>query len=492
MQSSEAISPLIHSWLRKVRLAYIPGPTTPLLESFVIDLLESFHNHGHEVENQPGGETDVLLTTAGFGEPLSWRRALLFTGRRRLHLDHLPTLFTLVHATPAQFRAALAVFDKALAKEPPNPADYELPGMAATAYHTLHEQGRRGGPILSLIRMVQSQAKCIRIILVIGEDHPEEAYTFDLVGAHPRTSAADPQAFYQDLMLRILTAACTNEVTAHEIQGEAISFEAWKALSTPPAMLAAGIELGKRHFFTEMVQVDRLVNVPAVGEAIADQYSEGCFATWEPALGALITTITGSARPVDKGNLTDDELAVIIGSRPDGEGVFVRQVQGKRNDPPSSEAVEMMEMDSVLPKIGLGREWGSPQLVPVVRSRLHGHRGVNAYDPRRVEHVYLDEPYYHYPVSCSTQAQVFAVRSAFARAEALQNPGDPRQIVFTILPGHGVLIVEKWVAGKLPFELIWEAMDDDALQIHNLIPQGALTFRPGVDGRMKLVELPVP
>jgi hypothetical protein len=195
---------------------------------------------------------------------------------------------------------------------------------------------------------------------------------------------------------------------------------------------------------------------------------------------------------VDKGNLTDDELAVIVGSRPDGEGVFVRQVQGKRNDPPSSEAVEMMEMDSVLPKIGLGREWGSPQLVPVVRSRLHGHRGVNAYDPRRVEHVYLDEPYYQYPVSCSTQAQVFAVRSAFARAEALQNPGDPRQIVFTLLPGHGVLIVEKWVAGKLPFELIWEAMDDDALQIHNLIPQGALTFHPGADGRMKLVELPVP
>jgi hypothetical protein len=458
--------------------------------------LESLRNYGHEVERHPGAETDVLLTTAEFGEPLSWRKSLLFTGRRRLHLDHLPTLFTLVHATPAQFTEALAVFKKALVKELPDPVDYELPGLASSAYHTLHEQGRRGGPILSLIRMVQAQSKCIRIILVIGEDSPQEAYTFDLVGAYPRTPAADSQAFYQDLMLRILTAACTSEVTTHEIQGEAISFEAWMALSTPPAMRTAGIELGKRHFFTEMVQVERLVSVPAVGEAIANQYSEGCFATWEPTLGALISTITGSARPVDKGHLTDDELAVIAGSKPDGKGVFVRQVSGKRNDPPSSEAVEMMEMDRVLPKIslprpgqGLGGEWGTPQEAPVVRSRLHGHRGVSAYDPKRVEHVYLDEPYYHYPVSCSTQAQVFAVRSAFSRSEALQNPQDPRQIVFTVLPGHGVLIVEKWVIGKAPFELIWEAMDDGALQIHNLIPQGALTFHPDAAGRMILVEL---
>lgn len=500
-----------HAWLRRLRVAYVAGATTPLLEKFVAQLMEHFHQLGHTILLRPEDDPEVLITTAAFEKPLSWRASLLFTGRQRFKLEHMPVVFTLIHATPRRLQELLDHFQAALVKDPPDPADYQFPGLTPRAYHTLYEQGRRGGPILSVVRLVQSQAMCIRIILVVGEDGPEaqplEAYTFDLVGAHPRTDAFDPEAFYQDLALRIITAASTSEVTEHQLVGEPIPQELWRCLSTPAAMIRAGRELGKRGFFTEMVQVSNLVNAPAVHDAVSSQYSEGCYATWDPVLDALVTTVTGSARPVDKEKLTEDELAVIAGVRPDGKGALIRHVEGKRNDPPSSEAVELVEMDSALPRLNLGAEGrmhterlpkmparppnvpvAAPPNVPVARSKLHGHRGVRSYDPAQVEHVRLDAPFYHYPVSCSTEAQARAIRAAFSRSQALTHPEDLRQVAFTVLPGHGVVIVEKWAPGKVPFQAIWECMDSGALKIESLIPQGPFTFVPDETGRMRLQE----
>ncbi|MCS6907858.1 MAG: hypothetical protein RML93_08250 [Anaerolineales bacterium] len=480
-----AIQKPIHSWLRPVRVACVDGDATPLLKRFNEELLKRFSAHGHIVQPSPNAETDILITSAPFGEPLDWRRAYLFIARRKFDLPRLPTLFTALQTTPQRLQQLLERFKAALAKPKPDPKDFEFPGLAPTAYRTLYEQGKRGGPILSLIRMIQAQAKCIRILLLVGEEEPVEAYTFDLVGAHPRTSAFPREAFYEDIMLRMITAACTQEITHHQVIGEVIPATVWQSLSTPAAMRRAGCELGKRHFFTEMVRIADLVNVPAIAESVASQYSEGCFATWEPALHALIATITGSARPVDKDNLSDDELAVIVGVRPDGQGALVRHVEGKRNDPPSSEAVELVLMDQNLPRITLGEEWGfrSPVEVPVTRSKLHGHRSVRSYNPHYVEHVHLDPAYYAYPVSCSTEAQAEAICRAFSKSEALRNPQDPRQVVFTIMPGHGVVIVEKWVRGKEPFQVIWEYMDQGLLEIDPLIPQGKFEFERTVSGR---------
>ncbi len=310
------------------------------------------------------------------------------------------------------------------------------------------------------------------------------------MGAHPRTDAGDPQAFYQDLMLRILTAVSTQEITQHQVLGEPLPLEVWRSLTTPAQMREGGRQLGLRGFFTEMVSIANLVAIPYIPETVASQYSEGCFATWEPAVNALVATVTGSARPVNKYNLSDDDLALIVGVRPDGLGAQVRHVRGLRNDPPSSEAVELMQMDASLPRLHLGAKLGyaKPVEAPVARSKLHGHRGVRRYNPRTVEHVALDEPYYHYPVSCATQAQAISTQVAFSRSQALQDPADPRQIVFTILPGHGVMIVEKWVPGKVPFQLIWEAMDSGDLQIESRVPQGMVVFAPDESGWMTLRE----
>jgi len=479
----------IHAWLRKINLFFIPDARTPLVEQIVSGLRDAFRELGHTVQEQPDEQTDLLLTSAPFAQPLNWREAVMFTGRRKFGLSHTPTTITLIHARSDEFQELLEHFKAALQKQPMDPADFTFDGLTETGHQTLMQQGQRGGAILALERLLQVQAKSIRILLVIGEDAPQAAYLFDLVGAHPRIETGDEKSFYSDIVLRMVTGLSTQEVTEHQIKGEQIPYNLWRELSTPSAMRAAARELGQRGFFTQMVRVADIVDVPAVGAALSDQYSEGCFATWDPQLDALIATITGSARPVDKDNITEDELAVIVGLRPDGKGALIRQVEDKRNDPPSSEAVEMMAMDEPLPKISITLETsksGNGFQVPVARSKLHGHRGVAAYHPDHVEYVQLDPPYYHYPVSCATEAQAVGIREAFARAEALLNPGDPRRLVFTVLPGHGVVMVEKWQADKAPFQLIWEYMDAGHLQIETPVPQGWYSYEPEADGRYHL------
>lgn len=491
MASQAALSSdLTHAWWRTIRVSLVSGPADPVLDEVIGHLRDHFRVHGHEVQAAPDDQTDVLVTTAPFGVPLNWRDSVMLTARKRFGLRRTPTTHTLVRVRPAELQGWLDRFAASLAKDPVDPADFAFPGLNDQAYHTLVEQGRRGGPIMALIRLLQAQSKCIRIILVVGDDHPEAAYYFDLVGAFPRVEASNPAAFYADMVKRVVTSASTSEITKHQVVPEPLSHAEWLAMATPAAMREAGQQLGLRGFFTEMIKIADLVNVPSVGDSIASQYSEGCFATWDPAVNGLVATITGSARPVEKENITDDELALIVGVRSDGLGAVVRHVEGKRNDSPSSEAVEMIEMDASLPQVQLGAEWGplAGRRVPVARSKLHGHRGVDRYDPRHVEFVPLDPPYYRYAVSCSTDAQARAVKSAFSRAEALRNPADPRQVVFTVLPGHGVVMVEKWVPGRAPFQVLWEAMDSGHLRVAKAVPQGPHGYAAEADGLVGLRE----
>lgn len=476
----------IHPWLRTSSIAFVPGSMTPLLERVSARLLESLRLLGHQVQATPDASTDAILTTARFGEVTNWSQALIFSARRRFSLARLPVVFTLVHATQAGFLEVLNRLEAALSRENPNPEDYAFPGLAPKAYSVLHEQGRRGGSLLALSRLVQAQAKSVRVILVIGDDRPAEAYHFDLVGAHPRTAGSDEEFFYRDVALRIITAISTREATDHQVVGDPIPYEQWRCLDTPAAMRVAAEQFETRGFFSKMVWVSDLVQVPAVGEALARQYSEGSFSTWDPKLHALVVTATGSAHPVNKGNISDDNLSVVVGIRPDGRGALVRVVEGKENVPPSSEALEMAGIDQALPWVKLSRWWGLPDRVPVVRSKLHGHRGIAAYDPRRVEYAALEPSYQYYPVSCATEAQAQGIIQAFSRSEAFRHPEDPRRVVFTVLPGHGVLIGEKWTQGKAPFQIIWEYMDAGFLTVANRVPQGLTEYIRNSDGRMRV------
>ena len=142
----------------------------------------------------------------------------------------------------------------------------------------------------------------------------------------------------------------------------------------------------------------------------------------------------------------------------------------------------MVMMDGPLPSLTLGEAWGGSAQVPVVRSKLHGHRGCTQYDPRTVEYVPMAAPYHHYPVTCATEAQAQGITDAFAHSRALLHPDDPRSIVFTLLPGHGIVVVEKWATGKAPFQLIWEAIDQGRLEITSRVPQGPIEYVEGDDG----------
>jgi len=213
--SKEAIvSKPVHPWLRHIYVATAPSATAPVLEELIEELLRRFQFLGHTVQDVPDERTDVILTTARFGEPLSWREGLLFSARRRFNLGRMPTLYTLVPIPKAEFQWLLDRFQAALVKEPPDPADYAFPGLSPQAYRVLWEQSRRGGPILALERLVQAQAKSIRILLVVGDDHPIAVYHFDLVGAYPRSDAEDQESFYEDIALRIVTTVSTSEVTS--------------------------------------------------------------------------------------------------------------------------------------------------------------------------------------------------------------------------------------------------------------------------------------
>ena len=480
----------LHSGLKHLHVTYAPGPKDPVLDETAQGILQSFRLLGHDVQDFPTDETDILLTTAEYNVPLNWRQSMVLTARRKFKLSKNPTVYTLVHVTPERLQADLDYLEKVLEKEPPDPADYDFPGLAPEAYHVLFEQGRRGGPILALERRVQAQAMGLRVLLVVGNDHPEYVYHFDLVGAYPKSvNRDDPMLFYHDIALRLTTTVSTREVTDHQVVGDPIPYEEWDSWPAPKAMRFAAIELGKRNFFTDMVRINDLVKVPAVQDAVASQYSEGCFGTWEPRINGLIATITGSARPVDKDNITEDDLAIIVGVRPGRAGAFVRQVEGKRNDPPSSEAVEMMDMDTPLPRVTIAPpEWDIEAEAPVVRSKLHGHRCIKSFDPSLVEYAPLEPQYFDFIVSCATEAQAKGVRDAFSRAQCLLNPDDPRQIAFTILPGHGVVIAEKWVPGTAPFQVMWEAMDSGRLVIDSHVPQGRMRYEPEASGQMALVE----
>lgn len=462
----------VHSWLKQLKVSHVPGPSTGLADQVVAELMNHLQRQGHSALATPSPETDVILTTARLGEPLGWRDSMLFTARRRFRLKHNPTVFTVIHALPEQLAEWLSSVEDIL--EGGSPDGDRLAGVPETAHRTLLQQGHRGGPIMYLLRVLQIQAKCIRVLLVVGDGRPESAYLFDLVGAHPRIEFNDADTFYGDIVARIATAASTDEITRHEAVKPDIPREEWDGLESIREMVQASREFGKRDFFTEMIQVSQVAEIPGFSDAISSQYSEGCFATWDPRINGLLTTITGSARPVRKESITDEDLAVIVGIKPQKDGAFVRKVEGHPNHPPSSEAVEMIGMDVDLPRITLS----DGSRVPVIRSKLHGHRGIRSYDGRRVEYVPLPESYLHYPVSCSTDAQYRAVQAAFSRSAALNDPDDPRRVVFTILPGHGLVIVEKWVEEKHAFQLIWEAMDAGDIEISSHIPQGPFAFLP--------------
>ncbi len=237
-----------HAWLKTIEVAFAAGPMSPMLQEFTQGLLSRFQDLGHKVVETPTNETKVLFTTAPFGEAIPWREALFFSARRKFGLQHSPVLYTIIQIKPKQFDEWIGHFKEALAKEPRQEKDFQFDGLSSTAHKVLIEQGSRGGPILSISRMLQAQAKSIRILLTVGDEHPESVYHFDLVGAYPVTRYTSPEAFYSDIALRIVTTESTTEVTNHEVLEPIIDRQTWESMIGPKAMQRGGNEIGSPRF----------------------------------------------------------------------------------------------------------------------------------------------------------------------------------------------------------------------------------------------------
>ena len=112
----------VHPWLKKLKVAFVPGETSSLMEQVVDGLLDQFGSLGHEVQESPQGRTDLVLTTARFGEPLPWRKALFFTARKRFGLENNPAMRIVAQATSTKFTRAMVY------------GNFEIDYVAPTAY----------------------------------------------------------------------------------------------------------------------------------------------------------------------------------------------------------------------------------------------------------------------------------------------------------------------------------------------------------------------
>src|SRR3989337_756898 len=144
-----------HAWLKTIEASFVPGPMSAMLEELVDGILNRFRDLGHKVVDTPTDNTKVLFTTAPFGEPLPWRQSLFFTARHKFGLKHSPDLYTLIQISSKDFESWIAKCKKALAQAPPDENEFLLPGLSPTAPRVLIDQGARGGPILSMSRMMQ-------------------------------------------------------------------------------------------------------------------------------------------------------------------------------------------------------------------------------------------------------------------------------------------------------------------------------------------------
>src|SRR5581483_173074 len=203
----------------------------------------------------------------------------------------------------------------------------------------------------------------------------------------------------------------------------------------------------------------------------SNQYSEGCLATYDPALGFLLTTATGSARVVDKRYISRADIALVQEIKPDYTGVRIPRVEGRPFVKPSVEAVELARIIFDAPRFA-----GLRPTVPV--SIVHLHMGVATYNPAVVEYVTLDPPFYTCPVTCGTRELADGTARAFARSSVLGDRDEARRIAVLEQPTHGCMLLELGEGTTPPYQRIFDAIDRGDLVLSFDVPQGRVRWQP--------------
>ncbi len=487
----------LHPWTRPITIAYLPRTRTPGINLALDALFDWLRGAGCILQAEPDNTTDLILTTRQFGEWVGRDEALLFHAKRLYRLSRRPTILTVVDITEVEYQTQLAHFRALGQLTEEQAAQHQYPGLGPQAAEVIAHQARRGGPELAMGRYLQSRVISIRVMaLRTVSGRPHRAVHYDLAGARPVSDATHLDVFAADVGARMLAAVCATEVNHHSYAPEAVPAATWAALETPDAMVAAGLTFTRYGFFTTPIQVDKVLGYRGIGDAISAQYSEGCYGVYEPEVQGLITTATGSSRLVDKRAITRTDQAVVAGVLPSRDGALVRPVEGMETVVPSVEAVEMMALCEGVPSHLRRNRQGAEVPVPNVRAILHGHLGVESYNPAFVEAVTLEPLYYTQLVSCGTGPLALGTAAAFGRSEALRDLTDPRRVVFLEQPGHGVMLIEKWPAAdsnEPPFSAILQALDAGHIRMSFNIAQGPMSWeQTSADGEVTLQRMLAP
>ncbi|MCC7359038.1 MAG: hypothetical protein IT317_06160 [Anaerolineales bacterium] len=468
----------LHAWIRPIAIAFLPRSRTPGLNLAIEALFAWLREAGCTIQDQPDNNTNLIITTGIFGEWVGRDEALLFHAKRLHRLSRRPTILTMVDVPEAEFQTQLDHFRALGGLAEAEAAQVQYDGLGPQAAEVIAHQARRGGAELAIGRYLQTRYISIRVMAVRTlNERPYRAVHYDLAGARPVSDARDLEAFAAEVGARLLAAVCATEVNHHVFAQEPVAAETWAGLATPDAMVTAGLTFTRFGFFTTPIQVDKLLGYRGIGDAISAQFSEGCYGVYEPEVNGLITTATGSSRLVDKRAITRADQAVVTGVLPTREGALVRPVEGMEMVVPSVEAVEMMGICEAVAGHERANRSGGLVRVPNVRAILHGHLGVESYDPAYVEAVTLDPLYYTQLVSCGTGPLASGTAAAFSRSQSLRDVSDPRQVVFLEQPGHGVMMVEKWPAlgsDAPPFTGFLKALEAGRLRMSLNIAQGPM------------------
>ena len=472
-----------HAWIRPMTVAFLPQAMTPALKLATEAVLNWLRDNGSTVQETPDNATELLMTTGLFGQKVDRNDALMFHAKRRYPMLHRPPLITFVDIAEDDYQQWLKHFAE-LALLPPETVQTmdvaAYPGLGPEGLEVLALQARRGGPEVALGRFLQTQLISLRVLaLRTSHDRPHKVVNFDLAGAHPTLQAENLETLGRELGLRLLAATCAREAENHNYLPDSFPKKQWDLLSTPDAMIQAGQTFAAYGFFTVPIQVKKLFGYRGLSNALSSQYSEGCYGIFDPDIPGLITTATGSAKLVDKRSITRHDQAIVVGIKPERDGAVVLPLEGNEDLCPSIEAMEMMGICKAAGTHSRLNSRGETVEVSNVRCILHGHLGIADYDPAFVESVRLDAPYYQQLVSCGTDALANGTCVAFSRSASLQDPMDPRLVIFLEQPGHGIMVIEKWdpqSPEKAPFETLRAYLEAGHIKVSMDVPQSEIKW----------------
>lgn len=409
-------------WWRPLRIATVDSIRVPArLAEFRAQLLDSFRDQGHAIVSTSETDIDLLIDVAVIPngpEPL----ALRIPERPQ------PLMLTVMK-------------DYQLARRPDNLV--VLVAIEESLGNWPHIE------VVSTARIAMARIGSPKIVFVSGVGPSEVTYC-TLEGGHPTETNMKADG----LRDRLVASASAREVGGQfDVNKDTISQSAWGGTRIPDEIVSAGHRMDQLGLLPPPRQISDYVS-PRMAR-VYERYlglkgfSEGMLFAVDPMSKTTMVTASGSW-DVDKRALHRDEvtpLSGIINGRVQVEAPFGVHPKG-----PSVEAAEVLSLLDAAPRVRLSPDgvygWRPDSNgdfeVPIIRSGIHAHIGVESADSAVVETIEPDRKKYPFGFGCGTDLMCEVARSTVERSSAINDPNDHRLYVRWPMLYHGEMVVELW------------------------------------------------